>query len=330
MNNIKTDYDIKYKKLSTSLNEQQVFNLWKKKIKKEDLINNITYECPPELKPINNICPTTFPKIIDNCCSKDFNSIKKYKCNMKESKYVNIINSKKNIQIFSEIKKMVNLTKYNDLQKNIIKLYSQTGYDLLSKFTKNDFKIDLSDTKINNNFRYISNFIQNRQIDIGTNLDINNPLNYQRFSELFFSKLNSCFIYTAETNIIVYRGLDRKILYQKGTFIQSKIFMSTSINKNYVINHFAKSPKYTFITIYIPKGSKICPFFDISIFSQEEEILLKYGSVFYVKNIKETKKEYVNGKTKIILEGNEIELVLIDGDYTRNLTKINIQKVGVI
>jgi len=308
--NVNGNYDKSYKNLSTKSEEKDIIKkaikLWKNKKLKKDT-SQIKYECPKELIPINNICPKEFPKIINNCCSKDLNYIKKYNCCNKNFKYINVLNCKKTFSNDESIFDKKANYNYTDLQKEAIKIYTGSSYSILSKFTRNNLKINEEITKYMSFASDFNDYI--KELKKKKNIVIGND--YQLLFENVFKDLYSCSKHKYDNNLIVFRGITSTVDYKEGSFIQSNTFVSTTLLKK-ITNTFGGN--ITLLKIYIPKHTKVCPLYADSQLKNEAEILLKYGTVFYVKSIKKGTP-------------NTVELVVIDGDYAKKYIQQEIKKV---
>jgi hypothetical protein len=122
-------------------------------------------------------------------------------------------------------------------------------------------------------------------------------INYKILMDNYFNIMMNSYIKCTK-DIILYRGITNKPLYKNKSFIQINYFLSTTIDE--MVAEKFKDQRGYFIKIYVPEGSKICPIFNYSKIDTEKEVLLLYGSVFYVKDIDDDYKI--------------IELVLIDGN----------------
>ena len=59
-------------------------------------------------------------------------------------------------------------------------------------------------------------------------------------------------------------------------------FISSSIDESVATRY---GDKGTILIIYVPRGTMICPIFDLSKYRQEKEILLNCGSIFYINTV---------------------------------------------
>lgn len=223
------------------------------------------------------ICDEEKPKKIGSCCYPDFES-ETYR---------------PNLDFVSETKN------YSDEQKRAIILYSKNGDQAINDFMLNDYKIN---KKIE---RYISSHIKS----FDNFIKCSGPNQYKYLMDHFLKTLKTCFIYPCKENLLLFRGItNNKFSYTHGTFFHNHTFWSTSINKKVATGFMkgetiwtptpsipVKEKTYTFFTIYIPKGTKLCHVLDLSKFPAESEILLDSESLFYVKSV----------------NGSDIELVLL-------------------
>ena len=222
------------------------------------------------------------PKRIGTCCYPDF-----------ESEIY-----RPNLDFVSET------TNYSDEQKRAIILYSKNGDQAVNDFILNNCKINKKiERYISSHIKSFNNFIK---------CSVKCPDQYGYVMEHFMKILKTCFIYPCKENLLLFRGItNNKFPYNQETFFRNHTFWSTSINKKVALGFMkgdtiwtptthvpdspAKEKTYTFFTIYIPKGTKLCHVLDLSKFPTESEILLDSESLFYVKS----------------RNGSDIELVLL-------------------
>ena len=252
-------------------------------------------DCPVELLPVEGKCPDNFPEKYTfnavECCRK---SMKKEK---KESKVSDtfIRQNHGNLE-----------TLYTDVQKNIILLYTFNGDVLLRSFMLNGFKPSLW---FYDYFRDKSDTFYKATF---TGID---PVKYVKY---IFTTLQTCFkTIKYDKNIVVYRGISdfNETDYRTGSMIKNTIFWSTTANLAVALN-FATTKNAVVFRILIPINTYICPIFELSQYPYEEEILLNYGSTFYVTKSKyNTTVPDSNGKTYAFIDLVLLHTQIIDIEF---------------
>ena len=100
-----------------------------------------------------------------------------------------------------------------------------------------------------------------------------------------FTSLTGAFKTSHDSSIMVYRGLNNPL--HKNIFVdtmtsKSNTFMSTSCTYETAISYAMGEEDGLIFRIIIPANTKICPIFLSTQIKFEKELLLNYGSVFYV------------------------------------------------
>ena len=217
--------------------------------------------CPPELQPIDDKCPSKFPFLsrTSNCCYKNM-AVKKMATIWKKDTSI----YKNNVEFYSNRQVYV----YTPLQIRALQLYSNHGDKLLSNFTTCGFKI---------NRQTLEYFYLNSDAFYDLNEE-----SLKDYCITFYKNIVSCFKFSLDYHIILYRNISGHVTYDKGTYILINHFISTSIDKDFAEKFIGG--KSTLLIIYIPKDSLICPIFDHSYYPHEKEVLLNCGSIFYINS----------------------------------------------
>jgi hypothetical protein len=238
----------------------------------------IKKKCPPERIPNDEgKCPESYPilKEIENCCYKYF--------------------YKPNLNYFKEIRNI----DYTEYQEEAMRLYSNHGDRALSNFTINNFTIDnITKSYIKEHYFYFDYFIKRNR-------------NFQCMMMDFYLSLVSSFNnHKTSDYLILYRGIRKNVDYKIGSMILYKSFLSTTTDNKIPLRFLDidTDDKYvgTYLSIYVPIGTYLCPIYFYSEYSEEKELLINCGSILYIKNIK------YNVKLKEDKYFTYVEAVLID------------------
>ena len=224
--------------------------------------------CPVELMPVSGKCPEKFPLLNPhtNCCYKSL-ALKKGITEWKKTHGIkpdSVYTS--NLDLYH---KRATFT-YNKEQTEAIIMYTYHGDRLMVNYTTNGFKVN-KDT-----LTYFNQYSGSFPIQKGETLS--------EYCQRFYTTLVSSFIYPTQNHTILYRGINTDACknYTSGAFIMINHFISSSIDESVATRY---GDKGTILIIYVPRGTMICPIFDLSKYRQEKEILLNCGSIFYINTV---------------------------------------------
>lgn len=174
-----------------------------------------------------------------------------------------------------------------------LKLYSKNGDVLLSYYLHGNYFEMESYFKFRiERFNMFDLFKENPTDQLTSSFILTIPYIIS-YIKKFYKQLQKCFSFTFDEDIMVYRGINKYIQYEKDYMFKSKTFFSTSINLETAYNFSNKSitdlNSGIILKIIIPKGTPICPILDISEFPSQQELLININSTFIVT--KPTHKE---------------------------------------
>lgn len=199
-------------------------------------------------------------------------------------------------------------------QQDAIKLYTKNGDVLLSLYLRSDRK-----------FTFQLYYYHLKQMNTFKNTIVGYPFSLQNI-EKFYQLIKTCFIYSFNRDVTVYRGIS-KVLEDVNLYdIQkSKTYVSTSLDMlpayKFTLDMDQKHP-YQLIKIIIPKGSNILPILNLSEYSDnnEYEILLEEYYFVCTKTLYKKDLEFI---TEIDMEPDYNELTTYQNlDDNKILTKV--------